>query len=117
MSKKQSKNKVDEKPELLPATKLWVEKVQGDFVLDSHHTMLLTLAAKAYDRAQIAFEDIQKNGQTFLDRFGVSHASPSCKIELDSSNLFARLLRELCLDIEGPEKPRIPVITKGIKCR
>jgi len=117
MSKKLSKNKA-EKPEMLrPETRLWIEKVKGDFVLDRHHEMLLTLAATAYDRGQIASEDILKNGQTYLDRFGVSHASSQVKIELDSSALFCRILRELCLDISAPEKPRIPAIERTIPCR
>jgi len=112
-----NKNKAS-KPEMLrPATKLWIQKVQADFVLDQHHIFLLLLAAKAYDRAQIASEDILKNGQIYLDRFGVSHASPSVKMEYDASNLFARLLRELALDVEAPEKPRIPAIKRTIPCR
>ena len=111
------KDKAGKLEMLRPETKKWIAKVKGDFILDSHHEMLLLLAARAFDRANAATEDIFKNGQTYLDRFGVSHSSPSVKIEYDASNLFTRLLRELCLDISAPESPRIPSITKGIKCR
>ena len=91
---------------LRPATEKWIAEVQGRFVLDSHHKMLLLLAARAFDRAYDASVDIDKNGQVFSDRLGNLRANPAIKAELDYSNLYARLLRELALDVEPPEAPR-----------
>lgn len=102
------KNDPPEVPEHLePATKVWWAEVTAGWCLEDHHTKLLTLAGEAYDRCTAAREAIEANGLTFTDRFGTPKARPEVAIERDSRLAFARLLRELALDVcEPAESPR-----------
>jgi phage terminase small subunit len=76
--------------------------VVAEFRLEQHHVRLLTLAAEAWDRGQEAREALTKEGLTFVDRFGQPHARPEVAIERDARIAFARLLRELALDVDPP---------------
>ena len=87
---------------LRPATAKWWNAVVGAFELEEHHLRLLQLAAEAWDRAEQARMLLAEHGITFTDRFGCPRARPEIAIERDSRIAFARLLRELDLDIEGP---------------
>lgn len=84
----------------------------ADFDLEPHHVRLLRLACEAYDRGQQAREALATHGTTFVDRFGQPRARPEVAIERDARIAFARLMRELALDVEGPAEPdrRPPVI-------
>ena len=82
-------------------TKKWFAAVIADYALEDHHVRLLTLAAEAWDRACQAREALA-TGLTFTDRFGAPHARPEVAIERDNRTAFARLIRELDLDTEGP---------------
>ena len=95
---------------LQPETRAWWKSVVLDWQLEDHHRRLLTLAAESWDRCQAAREAIEKNGMTFCDRFGTPRARPEVGIERDSRIAFARLVRELGLDIEGPNESRPPRI-------
>jgi len=97
---------------LQPATAKWFEHVLGDFMLEAHHKRLLLLAAESWDRGVEARKAIEVNGLTFMDRFGQPHARPEVAIERDCRTAFARLLRELALDVYEPgDDLRPPVIT------
>lgn len=99
---------------LRPATKRWFAGVIGDYVLEPHHVRLLTLAAEAWDRGQEAREALASHGLTFNDRFDQPHARPEVAIERDSRLSFARLVRELRLDLsEPPESPRPPSLQRS----
>ncbi len=90
-------------------TAAWFENVLNDYELEQHHIRLLTLAAEAWDRCCQARETLDKQGLTYIDRFGCPKARPEVAIERDSRIAFARLLRELALDIEPPSSaPRPP---------
>ena len=92
---------------LSEATQRWWRSVYKEYELQPHHIKLLTLAAEALDRAEEARLALQEQGVTFLDRFGQPKASPMVAIERDSRIAFARLLRELALDVQAPEsRPR-----------
>jgi phage terminase small subunit len=94
---------------LRSATKRWWSSVLEDYDLDPHHVRLLTLAAEAWDRGQQAREVVDRDGMTFVDRFGQPKARAEINIERDSRIGFARLLRELALDVDAPdEAPRAP---------
>lgn len=95
---------------LKPATRDWVDRVEATYELEPHHTRLLTLAAEAWDRCQQAREALAKEGLTYADRFGTPRARPEVAIERDSRIAFARLIRELALDIDAPRESRPPVI-------
>jgi len=90
------------------ATRRWWVSVVEDYQLEPHHIRLLTLAAESWDRCQQARQALAEHGLTFKDRFGQPHARPEVAIERDSRIAFARLLRELALDIESPGEPGRP---------
>ncbi len=89
-------------------TRKWWRNVLDDYDLEEHHVKLLTLAAEAWDRCQEARRILDENGLTYTDRFGCPRARPEVAIERDSRIAFARLLRELALDLEPPEEPGRP---------
>ena len=90
------------------ATKRWWRKTVSDFVFEDHHLKLLRLAAEAWDQGQQAREILKTEGLTFLDRFDQPKTRPEVAIERDARLSFARLLRELNLDLDEPETPRPP---------
>lgn len=92
-----------------PTRRWWLSVVEG-WDLDEHHIRLLTLAAEAWDRAQQAREALAEHGLTFVDRHGAPRPRPEFSIERDSRVGFARLLRELALDIAEPGDSRPPTI-------
>src|ERR1035437_8262164 len=86
----------------------WVEILEA-FELDTHHLKLLETACGEWDRAQQARAELEANGgPTFLDRFGQTKEHPAAHIENQALILFARLVRELGLDLESPTAPRPP---------
>src|SRR4051794_28688001 len=87
---------------LRPETRKWWSQICGEFVLESHHRRLLQLCAESWDAAQSAREAIQQHGQTYVDRFGAPRLRPEVNVARDATLAFARLLRELDLDIEPP---------------
>jgi P27 family predicted phage terminase small subunit len=88
-------------------TKAWWRKVVESFELEAHHLKLLQAAAESWDRMQAARTVIDRDGLTFVDRFGSPRARPEIGIERDSKIAFARLCRELRLDdVPPPETPR-----------
>ncbi|MDA2937030.1 P27 family phage terminase small subunit [Acidobacteria bacterium AH-259-A15] len=90
---------------LKAATRQWIEDVVSEWALSDHHIRLLILAGEAWDRCQQARRRILKNGLTFNDRFDQPKARPEIAIERDSRIAFARLVRELDLDVEPPRQP------------
>ena len=82
-----------------------------EFELEAHHIRLLNLACEAYDAAQEARAVLQAEGKVFVDRFGQPKPRPEVAIQRDSAISFARLLRELDLDINVPaERSRPPAL-------
>lgn len=88
----------------------WYAEILKDFDLESHHKKLLQAAAECWDRAGEARRAIAKDGLTHRDRHGNLRPHPAVTIERDNKTLFARLLRELALDVSEPESPRPPAI-------
>ena len=94
----------------LEASKWWRYVYRG-YDLELHHIQLLTLACEAWDRGQQARMLLASEGLVYYDRFNAPKARPEVAIERDSRISFARLLRELDLDIDGPKEPlRAPAI-------
>jgi phage terminase small subunit len=90
---------------LAPATRQWFASVLSDFVLEPHHVRLLTLAAESWDRCQQARAALAEEGLTYTDRFGAPRLRPEVAVERDSRIAFARLVRELDLDLAGGDDP------------
>ena len=87
---------------LSPETAQWWASVMADYALEPHHIRLLTLACEAFDSAQDAREILQREGKIFIDRFDQPKPRPAVGIQRDSAIGFARMLRELDLDIAAP---------------
>lgn len=92
------------------SSRIWWSTVKAEFELAAHHLRLLTLAAEAWDRAVEAREAIGRDGLTFRTRLGELRAHPAARIESESRIAFARLLRELALDLEPPTDSRPPAL-------
>lgn len=93
-------------------TRRWFEQILNDYELESHHLMLLTLAAEAWDRHLDAREVLSKKGMTFTDKFRNVKPRLEVMIERDSRNAFARMMRELRLEEPPPEAPRPPPLRR-----
>ena len=93
---------------LKPTTRRWWSSVVRDYELAAHHIRLLTLAGEAWDRCEQARKALDKHGLTFTDRFACPKARPEVAIERDSRVGFARMLRELDLDVEPPGDAKRP---------
>ena len=93
------------------ATRRWWAAVVADFELEPHHVRLLTLAAESWDRCGQARAAIDANGLTYNDLSGLPRARPEIGIERDSRIAFARLVRELGLDVTPPAESRPAGIT------
>ena len=91
---------------LSEATKAWWRAVLQDYELEEHHRRLLQAAGEAWDRYQQARTALAEHGLTFTDDKGMVRARPEAAIERDSRIAFARLIRELDLDTDGPAEPR-----------
>lgn len=99
---------------LRPDTAAWWLTVATDFELESHHLRLLTLACESWDRGVEAREALAKHGTTYNDRWGQPRARPEVAMERDARIGFARMVRELALDIEPPDDTgRPPRLDRG----
>jgi phage terminase small subunit len=87
--------------------KWWLDVVAG-YELEDHHIRLLTLAAESWDRNVEARETLAREGCFYMNRFGEPRAHPAVAVERDSKISFARLIRELDLDVEPPRDPSRP---------
>lgn len=98
---------------LTTATKRWYTQITTDYVLQSHHLRLLQSAAECWDRAQQARRLLAKEGICFTDRHGAIRPHPATQLERDNKTLFARMLRELALDVESPADEIRPPLIRG----
>jgi len=103
------KDKVKVPEHLRPASKAWFRQVMRNYELEPHHIRLLTLACEAFERAEDAQKTLGKEGLIYLDRFGSPHPRPEVKIKEQAEIIFARLLRDLALDVEPPKGIGRPV--------
>jgi P27 family predicted phage terminase small subunit len=95
-------------------TRAWWRSVVERWELEEHHIRLLTLAAEAWDRNQQAREQIAVSGLTSSTRDGGVKLSPLARVEQSSAITFARVLRELDLDLEPPAEARRPPRLRSI---
>ncbi len=87
-------------------TRTWWASVVTDYSLEPHHLRLLQLAGEAWDRSQQAREVLNDAGLTYQNRFGDPVLRPEAAVERDARLAFARLVRELDLDVDGPSERR-----------
>ncbi len=94
-------------------SKSWWREVVSDYDLERHHLKLLQAAAECWDRTAEARALIQRDGVVIEDRFGQKKPHPACDIERHNRALFARMLRELALDVEEPAEAVRPPTMRG----
>ncbi|WP_339033781.1 P27 family phage terminase small subunit [Bradyrhizobium symbiodeficiens] len=96
-------------PEYLSrAAKAWWRQVHDGYDLDDHHRHLLRLACESLDQSEEARAAISDHGAVVLDRFGCQKPSPWVDIQHKAQNRFRILCRELGLDVEPGDGPRLP---------
>jgi P27 family predicted phage terminase small subunit len=100
---------------LAATTRHWWQDVVKRWELDQHHIRLLTLAAEAWDRGQQAREAIAREGLTTTTKEGGLRAHPAIRIESDCRLAFARLIRELDLDLEAPSVASRPPALRSVR--
>jgi P27 family predicted phage terminase small subunit len=91
---------------LSQSTRNWWRSCVKSYELEDHYR-LLQLAGESWDRCQQARATIDREGPTFTDDRGNKRVHPAVAIERDSRIAFARLLRELDLDVEPPANNRV----------
>ena len=80
----------------------WWAEVLEAFELEPHHYAILERACEAMDRLRQAQAAIAADGITVEGRFGPK-AHPAISIERDNRTAFLRAVRELGLDLPGPD--------------
>ena len=91
---------------LSSSARLWWQTTVDRYVLQEHHLRILQLACEAWDKAQIARQQIEQEGLTVTGREGM-RPHPCIAIERDARMAVARLVRELDLDTEPPVADRV----------
>jgi len=85
------------------------KKINSETIFeDSYDIERLLMAAKTLDEISIAEVAMKKTGMFIKDRYGSLREHPACKTIRDNKIIFCRIIRELGLDIEQPEDPRLP---------
>src|SRR5258708_4911662 len=87
-------------------TRKWWRSVVRDYDLEERHLRLLQAAGECWDRLCEARELIAKGGLVVAGREGGVRPHPAIAIERDCRTGFARLIRELDLDVEPPSSGR-----------
>ena len=95
---------------LTPESKTLWDSILSEFEIDDCAGLkILSTGLESYDRAQKAREQIDEEGMTLVDRFGISKPHPLLASERDSRAAFLSALKQLNLDLEplkkGPGRP------------
>ena len=93
---------------LAEAGRTFWTRVLREFELDGPSLELLALACKQADRAAEARAILAAQPLTYRDRFDAPKEHPAVAIERNATIAFARLVRELALDVEPPADSRPP---------
>jgi P27 family predicted phage terminase small subunit len=81
-------------------TRRWHDEMASTWAFESHHLKLLLLACEAWDRAKEAQTAIDKEGLTYIDRWGSPHPRPEVKIKENATAQFAQIIKQLGLDLD-----------------
>jgi hypothetical protein len=90
------------------------QSVCSRWELEEHHQRLLTLAGEAWDRGQQAREAVLRDGLTTTKDGGL-RAHPALRVETDCRLTFARLIRELDLDLDAPPAATRPAPLRSLR--
>ena len=87
-------------------TRKWYGQILTEFRLEPHHVRLLVLACEAWDEKESARATVAKSGASYVDRYGQPREHPAVGTGRQARIAFARLVRDLALDIESPAESR-----------
>jgi len=100
---------------LTKPTREWWASVVTRWDLEPHHVRLLTLAAEAWDRGVQARTAIARDGLVTTTKDGGLRQHPAVRIESDCRLAFARLIRELDLDLDQPVAASRPAPLRSMR--
>ena len=83
--------------------KKFYKDIFTSYEFEEHHLKILEQACRCLDRITEARERIAVDGLYVKDRYGSLKEHPGAKTERDNRVLFARLVRELGLDLADNE--------------
>ena len=89
---------------LWPRTRRWWRLIVREWGLEEHEQRLLTVAAEAWEREQTARAVLAQEGMTYINRYGGPVARPEVGIARDAAVLFAKVMKDLDLREEEPQK-------------
>lgn len=101
---------------LSPESRRFFRSVASEYHLESHHLALLERACESLDRLRDAQKAIAEHGVMVAGRFG-PRLNPAAALERDSRLAFARLLRELGLDLETPRNSERTTAARAARWR
>jgi P27 family predicted phage terminase small subunit len=102
-------SKADSAPSYLAAEgRAFFERITEEFELDAPALQTLALACKQLDRLAEARQVLQREPVVVPDRFGFPKTHPAVEVERNAAVAFARLMREIGLDLEPPSDVRPP---------
>jgi phage terminase small subunit len=90
------------------ARKSFWNKIVSTYELGEHHFRLLEADCQCLDRIESARAEVAKTGQYYKDRWKQPKEHPGIAAERNQKVLFARLMRELCLDAVETAENRPP---------
>lgn len=82
--------------------------LDAKYIFAAHDLERLRTACEAMDTIDACEAAIRKDGRFVPDRYGVPKAHPAIAVARDSRTLLLRALREMAIDVELPEEPRVP---------
>lgn len=80
--------------------RLW-DDIRSRYVLEAASEALLRNACEALERAAEYAGQVQRDGGTFVDRFGGVRVNPAANLERDFRGLASRTLQQLAARLEG----------------
>jgi P27 family predicted phage terminase small subunit len=94
---------------LSKASRAWWRAVLSEYELEAHLLRVLEAACKSWDRMSQASTQIEKEGMFLPDRNLTLRAHPAVQVERNAAISFARLVRELGLQVGDPDgrPPRV----------
>jgi len=80
--------------------KLWND-IRQRYVLEAASEALLRCSCEALERAAVYAAQVERDGGTFVDRFGGVRVNPAAQLERDFRGLASRTLQQLAARLEG----------------
>jgi phage terminase small subunit len=106
--------RVQTPPGLRPPTRRWFRDVIARWQLEQHHERLLALAARAYDEAEAAESAYRHEGMVVRQPSGRLAPHPGIAIAAEARRTYARMIRELDLDVDPPAQAARPPALRSI---